>query len=60
MDEGLCVLVGDVVTKVCVVTCVYSVGVHGEYVVMFIYVICWLSWCIFVRSEVISTSLAQI
>ena len=58
--RALYVLVGDVISKVCVVICGCDVEMHVAYVPMDICVIYWLIWSIFVRSEVISASLAYI
>ena len=43
-EWGLGLLFVDVGTNYFVVTCVCAVGVHGAYVVITVFIICWFSW----------------
>ena len=47
----------DISTKVFVVTFGCDVGLRGTYLAMDTFIICWLSWSIFVCSEVVFASL---
>ena len=60
MAGGLCECFGAVDTKGSLVIYGCTVVDNGEHVSMDICFICWLSWYICVRSEVISTYLAYI
>ena len=44
MDGGLDGLVGAVGKKYYLVKCGCAVGVHGAYVVITVFIICWFSW----------------
>ena len=57
MGRKLVVILGFVGTKGALFICGCAVGLYGAYFSMTLNVICWFSWSIYVRIEVISASL---